>query len=664
MKKTLKPENIFCLMALPILWFIFSKMTTFFIDYRNIYISGIYSASGMVIAEIFIFIFRKRITDYFIKDTNFKVIGLFFLLSIISAFSLKYVFLRGCKNGGDLVCIIGSAFLFALFLTAVFKGLMYFFSRIKTISFSKKDWCFILGLLVLLNLEMFVYCKFMREIFVWDNAGYYTKVHSLNDIFPSMEYFKNVYNSIFESDYNYVIMMPASLMCKLFGKSRLVFLLSIINFYVYPLFVLIYICGKRYFGLGATKTICIILSLPYIIFAANTGFIDIGGIVPIYLAIILYYFCNREKHSILIGILLAIAVYMRRWYSFFALSFIITIFIHSISRKQIKCFLEILLSFSFVLLFFTQDFVSSKLLADYKYMYSAYSLGIRADFMIFTRYYGVLMSAILCLYVLIKQLNNRKFITNETFILLQVIIMFSLFVSVQTHGQQHLSLYIPAFSVLLMSLMAKINSRFGIVVLVAASSLQTANTFVPRIQPTSIQGIKRPALIPDFSNYPSVDDNADGILKITEYMDKEIGEKGKTVCFLSSSIKLNYDTLNNAEISLSVKRKSKIDRSQYYYAISDVDKRDGLSSSLFITDYILVPSQLQTHLAEGEQRVISVPYEEITTCQGIGTAYEKENVSFALADGTEIYLYRRLREIDNAEIDALYNRIFSPVPQS
>jgi len=445
----------------------------------------------------------------------------------------------------------------------------------------------------------------------------------------------------------------------LFGKSRLVFVMSIINFYLYPLVMMIYICAKRYFKLHTGKILCVLLSLPYLIFVTNTGFIDVGGIIPIFAALILYFYGKNEKHSVLIGVLLALSIYLRRWYSFFAVSFIITTLIHCCFKKNMKVFFEILLSSGFVLLFFTQDFVSSKLLADYSFIYSAYALGIRTDFMIFTRYFGILMTFVVCLYVIIKQFKNRGKILTESYILFQALLTFCLFISVQTHGQQHLALYVCAFVLLLLSLVSAIKGRLAISLMVIFCSLQTANTFVPRLQPTSIMEIKRAAVIPDFSNYPRVDKNAESILPITEYMDSEIGKKNKTVCFLASSIKLNHDTLKNAEVSLSVKQKTQIDRGEYFYYISNVDKRDGLSPTLFKTDYILVPSELQIHLAPEEQKVIAVPYEMIIKNEGFGNAYEKQDVEFALADGTKIYLYKRTRDISDAEIEVVYNRIFN-----
>ncbi len=659
MKKVLKFEWLISIIAIPILWFLFSKSATFVYDLIGIELIKADCIVAVAVSELLVVVFREKIAAYLQFEIKQKAIVFLLVLSFFLTILFPGVFLRGCMAGGDILCYIGAALLFGAFLILLFENFKYLFSRAKTVCVSKKNIIFAGAVLVAINLAAVLYCSFLKKIFTWDNAGYFTNVHQFDAMFPWPSYWKAVYQSVFETDYNYVIMIPASFMCKLFGKSRLVFVLSIINFYVYPILMLVYLCGKRYFHLSNWKIICVYLCLPFLIFAANTGFIDVGGIVPILLALILYYFGRGEKHSILIGVLLALAIYMRRWYSFFALSFVVTVFLHGITRKNIRCFLEILGSFAFVLLFFTQDFVSGKLLADYRYIYSAYNLGIRTDVMIFTRYYGVLMSCGICLFVVGKQIYNRKKLQIETFVLFQAMVMFSLFVSVQTHGQQHLSLYIPAFFILLLSFMECVNKKYAIIAVASVSAFQSVNTLIPRVQPTSIGEIKRAAITPNFSNYPPVDYNVENILEITKYMDQQIGEHGKSVCFLSSSLNLNYETLKNAEVSVSVKKPSQIDRASYYYSISDVDKRDGLSERLFQTDYILVPSTLQIHLAEEEQRVISVPYYEIINQTGIGTAYRKETVSFSLADGTEIFLYRRTREITREEIKAVKEQIFN-----
>lgn len=659
MKKYLNTQNLLLLASVPTVCFLLSRLAQLFSDVFGKSIGNIGFLLLFLSAEVIIFILRKLILKCLntLKSKTAPTILAVCITAILSPV-LDVTVLRNCVGGGTYLDLLGSMILLALFLSMLFSNISYIFGEAKRIKPSKADVIFLISAFVLLNVEALIYCKYMRQIFYWDNAGYFTTVHSLDAIFPSPDYWKRVFESIFTTDYNYIIAIPASIMCKLFGKSRLVFVLSIINFYVFPLFAVIYALTKRIFKGGIIKAVSVFICLPYLLFMANAGFIDIGCALFGIIALSIYLYGDKEKSSFLIGALLALCILMRRWYSFFALSFVLTALLHGFLTKKPKAPLEVLASCGFVLLFFTQDFVTKKLLADYSSMYVAYALGIRCDIMLFTRYYGVILTAILVIFAIIKQIKNKKSISPESFILLQSVLCFSLFVSVQTHGQQHLALYVPAFCILLMSLLSRFTKRYTTIALLLLCSLQTVNTFIPREQPTSIQGIKKAALVPNFSNYPYIDDNADKILLLTEYMDENIGLNGKTACLLASSFDLNYDIITNAEVSLSEKTKHNIDRRSYFLPLSDVDKRDGLSDNLFTADYILVPSSLQIHLAENEQRVISVPYDKITSKTGIGIAYEKEDIFFKVSDDITVSLYRRTREITQEEKQALKNEIF------
>ncbi len=550
------------------------------------------------------------------------------------AFSLKYkgVILNSCAYKG-VACLIGSGLLLGLFALLIFSSL----KSIKGIKVHRKDIIFTICTAVLLNLIGVLYCLNMKRIFVWDNAGYFLTVQKLDALFPSFEYFKEVYRSVFETDYNYIIAIPASIFCKIFGVSRLSFVLSIMNLYVLPLILLIYGLSK-----SVWKTVFVFAAIPYIIFAANTGFIDIGGVLFALLAAVLFF---KEKPA-LSGVLLALCVLLRRWYSFYALTFIITSLFWCISKKRIKDFVIQGCFFAFVLLFFAQDFVTQRLLADYSYAYSAYSLGMGTDLKIFTRYFGLLLPVFALVYSICK-----KSFKQELFMAVQGALCFILFTSLQTHGQQHLALYCPAFLIILLSALSK---KKALVPLCICCAMQTASTFIPRVQPRAIGEIKSVSLLPTFTLLPPVDTDAESFLPVAEYVD-EIGSMGKTVCFLASSVEMNYDTLRNVEISLS--KKYNKDRESYYLPISDVDKRDGLSNTLFEADYVLVPSELQIHLAEEEQRVISVPYKYILSEENIGTAYEKQEKEFTLASGRKIYVYKRIRDIESHEITALETEI-------
>ena len=651
-------------LGIPVIVFLLSRMTSFFDAVWGVGFPVSVQGLILVLVTALLFLFRKKAYEY-LENSAYGFSGIaitIYLLSALVCYKYQGVVLRGSARQ-SLDCVIGGGLLLGLFVLLFMKGADRLLQKLQKPG--KRAWIFFAVSAILLNLQAVLYCVFMKEIFVWDNAGYFVTVHKLNGIFPSMEYFKAVYESIFQTDYNYIIALPASIFCKLFGESRLVFILSVVNFYLLPLVMLIYAAACRIFR-NRWSAIFAVLALPYMVFAANTGFIDIGGVLFALLGAVIFLWGDGDEMSIISGICLALCVLMRRWYSFYALSFIAVAVLWGISHKKAKGSIYVILSFAFVLLFFAQPFVSGKLMADYKDIYSAYALGLGTDIRIFTRYFGLLLVVAVSVWAIVNQIKAKLTMTPEFFMWLQGIICFFLFTALQTHGQQHLALYVPAFIILILSVLnrdvpvfAHFSDKVTIILCIALSIGNIVSVFIPRKQPQSISEIKGISVLPTFSMYPPVDENAESFLQITEYMDRKIGMKGKTVCFLASSLEMNYDTLRNAEISLSVKKKHDIDREYYYLTIADVDKRDGIADSLFAADYILVPSKLQIHLAPEEQRVISVPYHHIINGTGIGEAYERQKKSFTLNSGDKIYLYKKIRDITPEEKEKIKSEIFN-----
>lgn len=100
--------------------------------------------------------------------------------------------------------------------------------------------------------------------------------------------------------------------------------------------------------------------------------------------------------------------------------------------------------FAFTLLFFFQRLVSTKLLADYSSLYVAYKIGLDKDILLLFRYFGIIplilfSAAGICL------LFSKSQRCDAAFLMIWSVLCFCLFVRVQTHGQQHLLMYAPAF---------------------------------------------------------------------------------------------------------------------------------------------------------------------------------------------------------------------------
>ena len=45
-------------------------------------------------------------------------------------------------------------------------------------------------------------------------------------------FWHNVYNSVAEQDYNYIAGLPSALVVKIFGESRLAYILGLVNLYL------------------------------------------------------------------------------------------------------------------------------------------------------------------------------------------------------------------------------------------------------------------------------------------------------------------------------------------------------------------------------------------------------------------------------------------------
>lgn len=406
-----------------------------------------------------------------------------------------------------------------------------------------------------------------------------------------------------------------------------------------------------------TAYILVIISFPMLFLYTFQGFIDIAGVI-FTLSSVLILIADKNENDIarffLIGILLGIAVLLRRWNAFFALSFFITLLIDCIIfRKSLKPILSTLVSFAFVLLFLFQPLVSNILLKNYSQLYSDYKMGLSFDFHMLFKYFGVITFSVVLIsgfFLCIK----RGIRQSGVFLVLQPVICFIIFIRVQSHGQQHLFLYLPSF-VCLLSLcichfIDKINKRNAACTLLAASAfLPTLSTFIPELHPRQIEKILSVPVLPDFTFRPPVWSDADTAVKLIRYLDEAVGSKGKTAGILASSFQLNYDILINAEASLNLERVSNVNRS-YLIPLPAVDSRDAFPGELFKCDYLLVADPIQLHLGKGKQKVVYLPASMLLNGTGIGAAFQITGEQFTFNNRKmKITLYKKIRDLTDFE---------------
>ncbi len=567
--------------------------------------------------------------------------------------------------------LLGGGLLLALFLlhllSALWEGRNAALRWLRGLG--RRDLLAVLLLFAAVELAVFLYATFSRTLYSWDSAIYWRSTYTLAETFRNdglSAALRQVYDSIFTSDYNDTIGLLCVPFALLFGPGRRVYLMSIATFCLFPAVLLLWAYARSLRRPGLWLGLAGLCFLPSLFYTSVTGFVDVFGAAVCLLALMLTL---REKgrgrfgRFLLIGVLCALAVVLRRWYAFYALSFLIALLVDSAAfRRSPAPVLGYLCGFAFPLLFFLQTFVSQRLLANYAQMYAAYDLGLEVDVRLMTRYYG-LFGLLVLLALAVWLCTRRKDRSKGVFLLLQPVLCFFIFVQIQSHNQQHLLLYLPAFACLALHGFHRLaeQGKLGYWA-VAAAVLPTAlSPALPRQQSTNIMDYSPWSPLPTFAYAPPRREGAMDVVELLRYMDQQFGAQGETVGLLSSSFTLNLSMVRYAEDSLSLPRVSDVDRG-YLIDLAAVDQRDGFSPQLYDCDILAVADPIQLHLGEENQQVVWAPAYCLLNGLAIAPAYE-EIGSFSLeADGITVHFYQKTREPTHEEMQALADLIHQTHP--
>ena len=293
---------------------------------------------------------------------------------------------------------------------------------------------------VVLNLVAIIIVSNSATVYIWDVAGFWKSAISQSELlFGNLASFiKNVITSINTSDYNYLPVVLPALSAKLFGTSRLIFILSIINFYALPAIYVMSLASRQLLRMGrgegeessaeaksaslastdtntASKSASLastvsntaaksasmastvsftaaFLFLPLVGAFSSFGFLDIGGLVFCGFALFLYF--GREESKTLftygaIGFLLCGMYLFRRWYLVWIIAFFVCSFLHQaflcIKKEQkaagsVFNLLAMGLSFFVPLTVFFHKLVVDKLLqTNYGNIYASYYRPLAVD---------------------------------------------------------------------------------------------------------------------------------------------------------------------------------------------------------------------------------------------------------------------------------------------
>lgn len=520
-----------------------------------------------------------------------------------------------------------------------------------------KTFLFFLVIWAVINILAVVYIKVGKLIYFWDNSTYWDISRRIASGGISQGgFWKNVYNSVAEQDYNYIAALPSAFLAWIFGESRLVYVLGLVNMYLLPSFVMVYLLAKKVSKAPKIASVITILLFPVMTFLALNGFVDIGGLFLCLICYNLYYTRDNKNDAlwryILIGILLVAVMLWRRWYAFFSVSFITAMLADCVlfRHKWYKAVTSAVTAGAILVACF-YGFLTMRLMQDYGSMYSAYKFSVMTDFKLITRYFGLAFVAALAVCSVFMGIKKKE--TRTVFMWVQIIVCLFMFLSTQTHGQQHLILYIPSLIMLTLIAIRHITKEWALIALSALAVVHSSFVFIPRTQPSNIQEIKYLSVIPSFSMLPSSRNDTDEILALKRKLDTTVYE-GDSLGVLASSFALNEDILKNAEPSLGIKPI----RPDYIVSLPQVDSRDRDLTPLYTVNYVLVANPAQTHLAEGSQTVVAEAVQSFVNYTDIALAYEEITDCRTVIDGVEVRLFHRVREEQAADIRAFEERLY------
>ena len=526
---------------------------------------------------------------------------------------------------------------------------------------SRVKWRQMLLIVLVLNAVTALYVATTRTVFIWDNAGYWTVARNLSQQWLGRRQIFEVLRSTITMDYNYLLAFPISLMMRLFGGSRAVFVFAISNLYTLPgLWGLCALARDRKWG-----GLLLAGFFPMLVYIGVVGFVDVAACALSIWAVVIYT-SDRPAVSrgVFTGALLVGTFLLRRYFFFFAISFGVAALATKLlfDRRDWRDFGALFCSGTLCAVYLTPNFLLEKVLgSNYRDLYSAYALGLSSDAKLILRYFGLIFLLGLLVWT-VRSLLRREGRREIVFALVQIAVCFIAFVSVQSHGQQHMLLYLPSVALLAVQ-MLPVERETVSSLHRWATALSSMVLFlwclVPKAQPASLDDIHWIDWLPSFVFYGPSRTDIDQLTALANYVDSLSAEDTKSAVVLSSSFIFNSETLTNLRASMNLPQPAAhtLIRSQ-----GTVDKRDPFNWETLTADYLIIGDPVQTHLGEENQQVIVLLARDVLEGTGPGSAYVPLPETFSLDGGVTVRIFQRTRELTAEEYCMVSDRLTALYP--
>lgn len=601
-----------------------------------------------------------------------------FLIGVLFAYNEKPQY---AVLAGTLICISILGLYFGVISWSLeICGFFDFFKKI-----SKKE--LVLSFLVLISTFLFTFAEVGRDRFVyfWDYGGYWgvTIEQSRNFFINPFQTLHDLYSTINASEYNNIIPSLLALPMKIVGESFISYVTLIMFMFILPMSLVISFSIHKILVKANLKTISlpvtllVTLSVPFLFTPLFFGYLDATCLLAasvLWLILIDYDWKKFDyKKALAMALMLLIVVLQRRYFAFYAVSYIVAlsipmlckIVINKSSRKElIKYFLMNMAFVGFfcliILIILFRGFLEQSIFNNFSLAYSAYSSGSNFDkFLDVGKSFGLFSYGIMLVGFLIGLLKKgTRFISLSlglSFIITQI-----LFFRIQNMGPHHkyllytqlILLTLIAVGVIYNYILQKYIRRVIVTVLTVLFITNFMYTF--RFIPQSHLG----SLLYSVESYqPKIRTDIPQLQLLANDLNNMASENNAKIYVLASSTLINDDILRKLYLPDVVNYMPNLNSS------SNVDLRDGFPISFLSSDIVVVADPIQYHLRPEDQQVVGLLAKEILNGNVINNnfAFVKE---YVIDQGVKLKVYKKQKQFNDQQIQYLRNAFDAIYPNS
>jgi hypothetical protein len=554
-----------------------------------------------------------------------------------------------------------------------------------SVSFSKYDLLLLLLFLIAANLFTIYFISKENYIYFWDEAHFWTKYIYMSNTFKNspLHAAVTVLTSI-HHEYNNLVPFLLAPFSLFFGTDRLPYIFSLVNILVFPTAISFLFLYRRAAGIlhgnsppyGAVFiALFTVFTFPLIWMPTLSGYYGIAGFFLICLILFVYFRCpfsaQRYRTLIVLGIMISTLTLIRRWYSFWAVSFFVSLIINEsiflladyrFDRRRFivlaKKISTIIFSSGIFFMMVAAPRFKQIITTDYSYLllYTFPPGAILGHLLVFFRDFGVfhvtlaLSGLILCFY----NRNTRKL---ASFLLIHFVIMFLLFTKVQYFLPHHYYLLQPTIilfiALFMTTLLVKAKSKIIKFTMCSVYVLMLFIIFYVVFFPgSSLYANQAKGLFPKIRHYPLAQNDIDEIKRMLNVIAGLLDDPNDRVYVLSNSVVLTSDILQLAQKSITGTPKI----GHRIFRTSSVDLMDGFPSNLFKANYVIVADPIQCELGCNNARIISIPSESILHGKNMGTSYRKLPYEFTIEEYKKkatVYIYERIGPFNQGDMHFL-----------